>query len=255
MQIGYCAKPDQIGLVAAAGFDYIELPVHTIAGMTEEAFSDCLERVKAAPIPAPSFNLLFPGTLSLLSPDTGDGQIAAYLRSALERVARLGGKVAVFGSGKSRRRPDDLPYDQAFRRLTEVTRLTGEIAQTFDVTIVIEPLNRQETNMINSLGEGACLAAAVNHPRVKLLADYYHVAVEGHAVEDIERLGGIAHAHIATKIGRKVPTERDEGYAAMFRAMKRTGYEGLLSVEGKSDDLALDGPVSVQLLKAMWEEA
>ena len=41
----------------------------------------------------------------------------------------------------------------------------------------------------------------------------------------------------------------------MFAAMKRTGYQGLLSVEGKTDDLAADGPKSVQMLKKMWEEA
>ena len=109
--------------------------------------------------------------------------------------------------------------------------------------------------MLNSLGEGACLMAAVNHPRVQLLADYYHVAVENQPVSDIERLSGITHAHIATAVGRRVPVEADPAYAEMFASMKRTGYQGLLSVEGKSDDLATDGPVSVRLLKQMWEDA
>ena len=85
------------------------------------------------------------------------------------RVQRMGGKIAVFGSGKSRNRPADMSYDSAFRRLVRLTRMTGEIAVQYDVTIVIEPLNRNETNMINSLGEGACLSAAVDHPRVRLL--------------------------------------------------------------------------------------
>ena len=107
----------------------------------------------------------------------------------------------------------------------------------------------------NSLGEGACLAAAVDHPRIRLLADYYHVAVENQPVSDIERLTGIAHAHIATQAGRRIPVEEDAGYAEMFAAMKRTGYQGLISVEGKADDLASEGPRSVQMLKKMWEDA
>ncbi|MBR2287856.1 MAG: sugar phosphate isomerase/epimerase [Clostridia bacterium] len=255
MNIGYCAKPDQIQAVSAAGFDYIEPPVNFIAAMTPEDFGACLNAVQAAPIPAPSFNLLFPKTLSLLAPETTDTQIVEYLDTALERVHMLGGKVAVFGSGKGRNRAPEMSYDAAFRRLVEVTRLTGEVAEKHDVTIVIEPLNRGETNMINSLGEGACLVAAVNHPSVKLLADYYHIAVEHQPVEDISRLTGIAHAHIATEVGRRVPIEEDEGYRKMFAAMKETGYQGLISVEGKSDDLAHDGPVSVALLKKLWEEA
>ncbi len=255
MKIGFCAKPDQISAVAAAGFDYIEPPVNYIAGLTEEAFSACLDAVEAAPIPAPSFNLLFPKTLLLLAPETTDTQIREYLRGALSRVQRLGGKIAVFGSGKSRNRPEGMDYGDAFRRLVQVTRLTGEVAGEYDVTIVIEPLNRNETNMINSLGEGACLMAAVNHPRVKLLADFYHVALENQPVSDIERVCGIAHAHIATLAGRRVPVEPESGYAEMFAAMKRTNYSGLVSVEGKTDDLSADGPKAVQMLKKVWEEA
>ena len=255
MKIGFCAKPDQAALTAAAGFDYIEPPVNYIAGLTEEAFSACLNDLKAAAVPAPSFNLLFPKTMLLLSEDTGEEQVAAYLRGALSRVRRMGGRIAVFGSGKSRNRPSGMAYDDAFRRLVRLTRLTGEIAGQYDVTIVIEPLNRNETNMINSLGEGACLAAAADHPRVRLLADYYHIAAENQPVSDIERVTGIAHAHIAAPAGRRVPLEEDAGYAGMFAAMKRTGYQGLLSVEGKTDDLAADGPVAVRLLKKMWEEA
>ena len=163
--------------------------------------------------------------------------------------------MVVFGSGRSRRRPEEMPYGDAFRRLIEITRLIGDIAGQYGITIVIEPLNRGETNMINSVAEGACLAAAVNHPQVKLLADYYHIAVEGHAPEDLARLGGIAHCHIATLEGRRAPQEAEEGFKALFAAMKQTGYEGLISVEGKADDLSKEGPVSVRLLKKLWEEA
>ena len=255
MKIGFCAKPEQIGQVAAAGFDYIEPPVNYIAGMTEEEFTSCFAAVQAAAIPCPSFNLLFPKTMQLLAEETTDEEIAAYLHGALARVQKLGGKIAVFGSGKSRNRPDSMPYDVAFRRLTQVTRVTGEVAGKYGVTIVIEPLNRNESNMINSVAEGACLVAAANHPNVRLLADYYHVAVEKQPVSDIERVTGIAHAHIATALGRLVPVEADKGYYEMFAAMKRTDYKGLISVEGKSENLAADGPISVRLLKQMWEEA
>ena len=138
MKIGFCAKPDQAVLVAAAGFDYIEPPVNYIAGLTEEAFSACLEDLRASSVPAPSFNLLFPKTMQLLADDTTDEQVAVYLHGALSRVQRMGGKIAVFGSGKSRNRPADMSYDSAFRRLVRLTRMTGEIAVQYDVTIVIE---------------------------------------------------------------------------------------------------------------------
>ena len=255
MKIGFCAKIDRIGEVAAAGFDYIELPVSETAAWTEEEFEMAQAKVRDAGVPAPVFNVLFPGTLELLNPGTSDEAIAAYLRPAFSRVRRLGGKVVVFGSGKSRMRPDGMPYDEAFRRLTEVARLIGGIAEGYGVTVVIEPLNRGETNMINSVAEGACLRAAADHPAVQLLGDYYHIAKEHQPPEDIARVGGIVHCHIATEVGRRAPQEAEEGFKTMFRAMKQTGYEGLVSVEGGADDLAVEGPRAVALLKKLWEEA
>ena len=255
MKIGFCARLDRIQEVAAAGFDYIEPPVSAMANWTEEEFQENLNRVKAASIPAPSFNVLFPGDIALLSPETDNQKITDYLQRVFPKVHKLGGKVVVFGSGKSRTRPETMAYGAAFRRLTEVVRLIGNAANEYDLTVAVEPLNRNETNMVNSVAEGADLVAAANHPSVKLLADYYHIAVEHHAPEDLARVGGIAHCHIATEVGRRAPQEAEDGFKALFSAMKQTNYAGLISVEGKADDLSIEGPVSVKLLKTLWEEA
>ena len=255
MKIGFCAGLDRIDEAAAAGYDYIELPVSAAAAWTEEEFARNLARLRAAAIPAPAFNVLFPGDIALLSPEVPDTAIAEYLEKALARVQAMGGKTVVFGSGKSRARPEAVPYDEAFRRLIHVTRLIGDAAARHGITIVIEPLNRSETNMINSVAEGACLRAAVNHPSVGLLADYFHIAKEGHDPGDLARVGGIAHCHIATRAGREAPLEAEEGFSVLFSAMKRTGYQGLVSVEGKCLDLPKDGPATVALLKKLWEEA
>ena len=255
MKIGFCAKLDRIKEVKTAGYDYIELPVSGIAAWTEDEFKKNLEILKTAGIPALSFNVLFPGDIKLVGPASKDDEIIAYLQKAFARVQALGGKTVVFGSGGSRKRPEEITYDQAFRRLVDVARLIGETAAQYGITIVIEPLNRSETNMINSVAEGACLRAAVNHPNVKLLADYFHVAKEGHDPADLARIGGIAHCHIATEIGREAPLKAEEGFSKLFSAMKQTGYQGLISVEGKCDDLLKDGPVTVALLKKLWDEA
>ena len=255
MRIGCCAKPEAILEVAEAGFDYIELPVSGLAEMDAGAFGEVEAMVASAPIPADRFNVLFPGSLALLDPATENRAISVYLDTALSRVAALGGRVVVFGSGRSRMRPENVPYPQAFRRLVEVTRVIGEAAARYGLMIAIEPLHRGECNMINCVVEGACLAAAADHPNVGLLADYYHIAMENEKPEEIRRVSGIIHAHIAALEGRHVPLEADEGYLRMFRAMKATGYAGTLSVEGKADDLSKEGPVSLRLLREMWEQA
>ncbi|MBR5110342.1 MAG: sugar phosphate isomerase/epimerase [Clostridia bacterium] len=255
MKIGFCAKIDRIEDVAAAGYDYIELPVSAAAAWTDEEYRRNLNALKASGIPALAFNVLFPGEIKLFCPDAKNEEIAGYLHRAFARVREMGGKTVVFGSGGSRKRPEDVAYDAAFRRLVEVARLIGETAAQYGITIVIEPLNRGETNMVNSVAEGACLRAMVNLPNVQLLADYYHIAVEGHDPADLARLGGIAHCHIATRLGREAPLQAEEGFSKLFAAMKQTSYQGLVSVEGKCDNLPKDGPATVALLKKLWEEA
>ncbi len=254
MKFGVCAGLDAAAQAAALGFDYVEPPVSGTAALSDAEFEEKLASVKAAGIETPAFNVLFPSTLQLHT--ASDDEIAAYLHGALARVQQLGGRVVVFGSGKSRMRPDGVGYGEAFRRLVEVTRLIGEVAAQYGITIVIEPLNRTETNMINSLAEGAALAAAVNRPNVKLLADYFHVALDGEPVNDIVRLGGVWHAHIASGHGRRYPlSEENEDYRGFFHAMKATGYQGLVSVEGRTDNMAADAPVTLALLRKLWLEA
>ena len=252
MKIGFCAKLDRLQEVEQAGFAYIEPSVTSVCEMSDESFEAARRALAQASIPATSFNVLFPGK-SLY--DWEETDLRAYLHQAFSRVAVLGGKTVVFGSGKARKRPEGLPYPEAFRRLMGITRLIGEEAEPFGITIVIEPLNTAETDMINSVAEGACLVAAVNHPCVKLLADYYHIAREQERPGDLERLGGSAHAHIAALDGRTIPLERDEGYLQMFAAMKHTDYQGNVSIEGKCEDLLKDGPRAIALLSALWAEA
>ncbi len=255
MKIGFCAKPERLEEIRDAGFDYIELPVNYVAALSGEEFDRLAEKVREGALPCPAFNLLFPGTMKLLDGSCTEQEIRDYLDGALKRVSALGGRVVVFGSGKSRARPEGMGYDEAFRALARVCVLCGEAAEKYGLTVVIEPLNRGECNMINSVAEGACLRAAANHPRVQLLADYYHIAMEGEPPADLARLGGIAHCHIAALAGRRIPLEAEEGFRTLFSAMKKTGYEGLLSVEGKCENLKNEGPEALRLLRRLWAES
>ena len=253
MKFGVYANLDKIREVAAAGFDYLEPAVNNVAAMTEEEFAAKLEMAESAPIPTPAFCLLFPKTLQLLVSETTDEMIADYLHLALSRVQKLGGKLAVFGSGKSRNRPEGMSYGDAFLRLVEVTRLTGEIAQQYGVAIMVEHLNRSETNMINSMAEAAALVAVVGHPNVQLLCDSFHATKEGEPFSDIARLGGVKHVHVATREGRRYPLSADEDLKALFAVLKETGYAGSISIEGKTDDMAADGPAALEVMKNLWE--
>ncbi len=252
MKIGCCAPADRAAEVRDLGFDYIEVNATEIGRMTPEAFATCAAELKALGIPALSANCLFPGETDLYgSPD----RVAAWLQCVMPRLAALGVRTVVFGSGGARKRPDAMPYAAAFRSLTRTARLIGDCAKAYGITVAVEPLHFLETNMINCLAEGAALAAAAEHPNVSLLADTYHMARNGEDPGEIVRAGGVRHVHVALREGRRWPVEADEYHAAVIAALKETGYDGCISVEGNSGDWAGDAPRCLRTLRALWGDS
>ncbi len=73
------------------------------------------------------------------------------------------------------------------------------------------------------------------------------------------RIDCLLHAHIDYPVGplRKFP-DPDDGfdYRPYLAALKRAGYEGLLTVEATSyADLAREAARSARYLRALWAEA
>lgn len=256
MQIGMCTSLDNAQLVKRLGYDYIEPAANQLAAMSEADFETACANLTEAGLPAPAFNCLFPGEIRLLDGSCTDELLHNYLHLMLGRVQRMGGKVVVFGSGRSRMVPDGMPYDDAFRRLVEVTRIIGDVASAHDVLIVIEPLQRNECNIINSVAEGAALRAVVNHPNVALLSDYYHMVCDGEPISDVARVGSIAHAHIAAHVGRAYPMQEEgDDFRSFLCALKQGGYDARISVEGRTACMEQDGAAALAFLHGLWNEA
>jgi sugar phosphate isomerase/epimerase len=106
------------------------------------------------------------------------------------------------------------------------------------VTVVIEPLNRAETNLVNSLEEGARIVEAVNHPNLKLLCDIYHMMREDEPASEIVKYGKyIRHCHIAEREERTSPGTKGDDFRPYFKALKEIGYKGCVSIECRWKDL------------------
>lgn len=134
-------------------------------------------------------------------------------------------------------------------------RIAGNLADG-TAAVFLEPLNRYEAAFLNRVGQAVVLARLVEHPRVKALADLFHMNIEETSLSaPIEDAGSfLGHVHIADNT-------RDEPGAGMlefgptFNALRAIGYDGWVSLEcrGLSDapDVAL--PASVQHLRAVYE--
>ena len=132
-------------------------------------------------------------------------------------------------------------------------RLAGEVAGPRGITVVFEPLNHGETNLGNHLCEGAAFVREADHPAVKLLADYFHMARVGERMDEIARVGGVAHAHIATRGTRGFPHLDDGEEIPAFLAQLRACGCDHCSVESCGNDrVAEESPHSLAYLRRAW---
>jgi D-psicose/D-tagatose/L-ribulose 3-epimerase len=252
---GYCVGLKGLEDAKAAGFDYVELGVTEIAALSDDEFEAAVDRVKRIGIPTPNANLFVPASMKLTGPEASDPeQLDAYVRKAFARLARLGVKIVCFGSGGARRVPDGFPTAEAFKQLVAFGKHAAREAAAHGITIVIEPLRRQETNIINTTAEGLELVAAVSDPNFELLIDFYHLASEKEDPAIILRAADhIRHLHMANPQGRVFPLEWGEfDYAPFFANLRRIGYAGRISVEASSRDVASDGPRAIALMRSAF---
>ena len=121
-----------------------------------------------------------------------------YLATATERASELNGEIIVFGSGGARHVPDGFSRKRAHDQILEFLETAANYAREHGLVIAIEPLNRSETNVINSIAEAVQFADELRRPEVQVLVDFYHQMLEGEGFDEIVHAGErIAHVHVA----------------------------------------------------------
>jgi sugar phosphate isomerase/epimerase len=253
--VGYCTGLKNLEAAKAAGFDYVELSTTEIAALPDAEFDAAAARIKSLGIATPAANLFLPATLKVTGPDTKPDEQMAHVKKAFARLQTLGTQIVVFGSGGARRVPDGFSKDEAFRQLVDFGRRAAREAQTRGITIAIEPLRKQETNIINTAAEGLALVEAIDHPNFQLMIDFYHLASEQEDPAIVLRAKDrLRHLHVANPQGRVFPARWEEfDYAPFFANLRAIGYDKRISVEGNTTDLAAQGPPAIALLRRAFQ--
>jgi sugar phosphate isomerase/epimerase len=257
MRLGICADLSLATEVAFLGYDYIEGNLTALADMAEKDFFALCARMRDLPICAEAFNCMLPASLPVTGPNVSAGAIHAHLDRAFERAVQLGAEVVVFGSGGARSSPEGWPMDVAWRQIVNFLRMAERHNAVAGLICAIEPLRRQESNLINLVTEAMALASIVQQPHVRVLADSYHMKLSHEPYSVFEAVGPmLAHVHTANSIGRTFPKDGDgEDYRALFAALKGIGYAGRVSVEGQCEDFSRDAAQALKVLTEARESA
>lgn len=256
MRFGCCVEPEKIAIVAAAGYDFCELPAKSMLPLEDDAAAlPALRAISAAPLKPESFNSLIPADIKLCGPTVDLGVLRAYLRRAFGRMASLGGEIAVLGSGGARAIPDGWPRERALDQLAEAFTVVGEEAGRAGITIALEHLNKRECNIFNSVAEGYEFLVARGLTGIQVLADLYHLEMEQEPHANVAAVGArLVHVHTAGG-GRGAPDIPGYDYAGFAATLRRMGYDARISAECSWNDLAAQAPSALAFMRAGWDAA
>jgi hydroxypyruvate isomerase len=143
--------------------------------------------------------------------------------------------------GKANPVPENLSKIQIIDQVIGCGNEIAALADTFDIDIVVEPLNSiidHPGYFLNSSALAFQIIKEIDHPRIKILYDIYHMAVMGENIlQDIEvNLDLIGYLHVADKPGRNEPGSGEIDYKSILSVLKSLNFCGMIGFECYASD-------------------
>ena len=244
MNLGLYADVGAAAELPAGEFAFIEENVQTllVPEQDDNAFAARVKLARAAGTPVLAANRFLPPDLRPIGPAVDEARLARWCETTMRRAEELGIRIVVWGSGVSRRLETGWSREACTEQFAEAVRRAAPMAERHGVTIVIEPVCRHDSNFIRSLAEGAEIVERVGHPHVRLLADFWHMEVEGESPEELVRWQHLLeHVHLSEYgLDRGEPGRSGDDLRPFLRALKKTGYQKGLVIEANWRDLAAE---------------
>ena len=141
------------------------------------------------------------------------------------------GAPAIVGSMQGRI-PSPDQREPLFAQMTLAIELLAQHAARFEVPLLIEPLNRYETNVFTDLETTAAWVNSLKTKNIRILADMFHMNIEeADMSQSIRRFGPlIGHVHFADSNRRAIGLGHTDA-AAVVQTLAEVGYGGYLSAE------------------------
>lgn len=222
-------------VIQALGYQGIELK-----GLGDFAFEKRLSELQEAKQNGANF----PSVCVIMGHFIGDFDKAKRrdaidnMKSLLSIIAEVGGKGAITPAAYGLH-SNVLPPFQAPRNpeedeavLLEGLQELGEHAAKEGVKVFLEPLNRYEDHMLNTLEQGVALCKKVGLDSVVLMADLFHMNIDEQdsAQALIDAKDYVEHIHLADS-NRLEPGQGHTDFARIKTTLEELGYDGFLALE------------------------
>ena len=217
--------------IAGLGYDGVELAVRDPRLVDEAAL---VELVRSFRLRVPAIGTGQAWGEEGLSFTSADPAIrAAALERACSHVPLAARLEALIIIGLLRGiTPRGQAQAQSIEYLAEALRDLCRAAAEKNIRVALEPLNRYETDLINTMADGLALIERVGAPNLGLLLDTFHMNIEEVSIEQSIRDCGprLFHFHVADS-NRWHPGAGHLDFGSILRTLDETGYGGFVSGE------------------------
>jgi sugar phosphate isomerase/epimerase len=241
----------QCAFAAALGYDGLEVAPFTLGPdpLAIDAAARGRIRKDAADagiaITGLHWLLVRPEGLSITSPDRAVRErTVRAMTTMVDLCADLGGRYLVHGSPAQRKIPEGEARELAWQRARDAFAAAARAAERAGVTYLVEPLPRDETDLINTLDEARAMVREVDSPALATMLDTKSAALsERRPVVEVARealaANAIAHVQLNDR-NRRGPGQGEDRFAPVLAALLEAGYDRDVAIE--PFDYVPDGP-------------
>jgi D-psicose/D-tagatose/L-ribulose 3-epimerase len=218
--------------IAALGFGAVELPVEDPALIDTAALGPLLRDLDLRPHVCGVFG----SGRDLTSADPGvRANTRTYLAACLDIAADLdAGFVAgpMYAEvGKARQLPDDERRREWDRAVSELRQVSADAASR-GLAIALEPINRFETDLVNTTADSLRMIREIDHPAAKVMIDSFHMTIEETDIGAAIRAAGADLLHVqVSENHRGVPGTGLTPWTDFRDGLRDIGYSGSIVIE------------------------
>ncbi len=218
--------------LATMGFELIEIPLEQPGDWTAEEVADALAETglvaSVCAVMAPGRDLTSDNAARIESTQE-------YLRACIRAAAGIGAGIVAGPMYSPTGLTGALSAEERAERIERVARHLRPLAdeaRDAGVRLAIEPLNRFETSLFNTVAQTKELIDRLGHPAVGLLLDTFHMNIEERDIPGAIRAAGdsLFHFH-ACGNDRGAPGNDGIDWPGIQDALAEIGYDGPLSIE------------------------
>ena len=253
MRFGCCITPEYIKWAERLAYDYVELPAAALKlGLSELEALPYLREITSAHVRPEVFNLLVPPELPMVGRDVDQKRLRKYFHELFKRMGQVGGLRAILGSGRARAIPGDMTKERGIQQLALAVTITAEEADKAGIVVAIEPLNRQESNVLNSLSESFNFLRDHNLTALGLAVDLYHLETEGEPLAAVKTVGHLLlHSHVAS-YDRSAPRLGTCQVGEFMEVLRECGYDQRMSAECLWANFSQEAAETIAFMRDQW---